>query len=736
MKNKLTVLAFLLLLVTGLSFAQVTTPTVTAPLQNSVGVSIEPTFSWSSGGTYVIEVSTSATSWVAPDLVYTSTVAVASGHTIPETSKLTNGVAYYWRAVAGAGTGTFTTVSSAMPYLMYPSNGAILSGTSTTFSWMTGAVGLRYYMEVDDDINFGSKLVDVNTTNSYYSVLNTVFTQGGTYYWRVIAKNIAGSVVYNYSNIWQFSMPGLPEPIASYPTGNVSIYNNPPTLYWYSTSYNPKVTEYIVHYKNAAGVGTNGTSIALSATEGCFTTTSTNPYVTIPFSLTPGVRYYWRVAAYDGSSDKTLLTNWSPEESFSVYGNVGFALCYPSYPLSGVSVSGTPTFYWYSASFSPVMFYTLEIDNNSNFGSVTVTKADISSSSYALTSAEAALLSSGATYYWRVSASFTSGGTYGPVSTSGSFVYTSSTATATITTPYPSSPTSGTVVGVTNPTLIWSVYSADPLQFKVTWATNPAMTGSTFTTAVESGWINSNSFILSGLTAGATYYWQVKARLATTLTEGEWSTVAWFTTAAGSASVVPLAGSPINGMPINNTNATLSWILPTMSISPLKYEVQYSKKADFSDAVSINDLDKANCELKNLDKDAVYYWRASSKTNSGLKSNYSAPTSFSTGSTVTSIGNKEELPTHFELSQNYPNPFNPTTIINYSLVKNAYVTLKIYDMLGREVATLVNKESAAGKFSVQWNGTDSFGYKVASGIYVYRITAGDFVSSKKMLLIK
>ncbi|MDP3582955.1 MAG: FlgD immunoglobulin-like domain containing protein, partial [Ignavibacteria bacterium] len=192
----------------------------------------------------------------------------------------------------------------------------------------------------------------------------------------------------------------------------------------------------------------------------------------------------------------------------------------------------------------------------------------------------------------------------------------------------------------------------------------------------------------------------------------------------------------INGTPINNSNATLSWILPTKSTSTLKYEVQYSKKADFSDAVSLKNLDKPNVEVKNLDKDAVYYWRASSTTNSGLTSNYSAPTSFSTGSTVTAIENKEVLPTQFELSQNYPNPFNPTTVISYQLPANSFVTLKVYDMLGREVKTLVSQETAAGKYSVDWNGDDSYGNKVATGAYVYRIIAGDFISVKKMLLIK
>ena len=275
------------------------------------------------------------------------------------------------------------------------------------------------------------------------------------------------------------------------------------------------------------------------------------------------------------------------------------------------------------------------------------------------------------------------------------------------------------------------------MQFRVTWATDPAVTGGTFTTAVgTSGWMTSNSFVLGGLTAGATYYWQVQTRLATTSVEGAWSTVAWFTITAGSASVVPLAGSPINGTPINTTNATLSWILPTQSTSVLKYDVQYSKNADFSDAETISNLDKPNVELKNLDKDAVYYWRAASFTNTGKKSDYSAPTSFATGAVVTDVEEQETIPTQFELSQNYPNPFNPTTKITYSLPQNSYVSIKVYDMLGREVRSLVNSEMLAGNHSIEWSGENNFGSKVASGTYIYRITAGNYISTKKMVLIK
>jgi|GEM_PF-5432014 hypothetical protein len=97
---------------------------------------------------------------------------------------------------------------------------------------------------------------------------------------------------------------------------------------------------------------------------------------------------------------------------------------------------------------------------------------------------------------------------------------------------------------------------------------------------------------------------------------------------------------------------------------------------------------------------------------------------------------QEELPTKYDLSQNYPNPFNPSTKINYSLPNSAYVRIIVYDILGREVKTLVNAEQNAGRYTLNWNSDDNYGNRVASGIYIYRIVAGNFVSTKKMMLLK
>jgi hypothetical protein len=93
--------------------------------------------------------------------------------------------------------------------------------------------------------------------------------------------------------------------------------------------------------------------------------------------------------------------------------------------------------------------------------------------------------------------------------------------------------------------------------------------------------------------------------------------------------------------------------------------------------------------------------------------------------------NQSETPNEYSLSQNYPNPFNPVTKIDFSIPKNGLVTIKIYDILGKEVDVLVNKEFSAGVYSIDYDAS-----KLSSGIYFYKITAGDFSKTKKMMLIK
>jgi len=94
------------------------------------------------------------------------------------------------------------------------------------------------------------------------------------------------------------------------------------------------------------------------------------------------------------------------------------------------------------------------------------------------------------------------------------------------------------------------------------------------------------------------------------------------------------------------------------------------------------------------------------------------------------------VPISFRLCQNFPNPFNPTTTIQYSLPQQSHVKLSIYNVLGDEIATLVNEEQHIGDYSFHWNSTDKNNKRLASGIYVYRLQAGGYIAQNKMILMK
>ena len=89
------------------------------------------------------------------------------------------------------------------------------------------------------------------------------------------------------------------------------------------------------------------------------------------------------------------------------------------------------------------------------------------------------------------------------------------------------------------------------------------------------------------------------------------------------------------------------------------------------------------------------------------------------------------IPTEFSLLQNYPNPFNPSTIISYTVPSETKISLRVFNLLGQEVATLVNEKQIAGRYTVDFNAS-----KLASGFYIYRLEAGSVNFTKKMLLMK
>jgi hypothetical protein len=173
----------------------------------------------------------------------------------------------------------------------------------------------------------------------------------------------------------------------------------------------------------------------------------------------------------------------------------------------------------------------------------------------------------------------------------------------------------------------------------------------------------------------------------------------------------------------------------TWNVSPEEdfhyFILEKSTDIEFTDFETINTIDTSYNDTEYVYY-VTYYYRLAVTDYTGNVSDYSETVE----ATILSIDSEGLIPEVFALQQNYPNPFNPITQIKYDLPENSFVNIIIYDMLGRQVRTLVNQTQDAGFKSVLWNAIDSFGSPVSAGVYLYQIQAGEFVQTKKMVLLK
>ena len=147
------------------------------------------------------------------------------------------------------------------------------------------------------------------------------------------------------------------------------------------------------------------------------------------------------------------------------------------------------------------------------------------------------------------------------------------------------------------------------------------------------------------------------------------------------------------------------------------------------------DLTKASLENEDLEDGKTYWWRVRYRDKNLQWSSWSEESSF-TYTTKTDVDNNPGVIKESNLYNNYPNPFNPSTVIKFDVAKKGKVTLRIFTIEGKLVTELMNGEMKSGSYSVTWNGTDSFGTKMSSGIYFYKLQTSDYQKIGKAILIK
>ena len=167
-----------------------------------------------------------------------------------------------------------------------------------------------------------------------------------------------------------------------------------------------------------------------------------------------------------------------------------------------------------------------------------------------------------------------------------------------------------------------------------------------------------------------------------------------------------------------------SWSFTVQPGESRAIELNFGDLADVPEGFDVILTDVEGRAKQNLRLEPSYYFIASVDRH------------FELTVTPKTTGQTALLPTKYELYQNLPNPFNPQTLIKYDLPQAANVRLEVFNILGQKVVTLVDRYEAAGPKSALWDGTDAKGAKVASGIYLYKIIAGEYSATKKMMLVK
>jgi len=241
---------------------------------------------------------------------------------------------------------------------------------------------------------------------------------------------------------------------------------------------------------------------------------------------------------------------------------------------------------------------------------------------------------------------------------------------------------------------------------------------------VNASGVNDTSYVVTGLAGQKTYYWRVSA--ANLAGVSAYSQVFSFTTGFPAT---PTLALPANNTPNVPVEITLQW---HRTASAQKYRVQLARSANFEATamvVDVADFSDTSYAISQLQLNRFYFWRVNA-TNAFGTSLWSETWRFKT-TTSSAIAEVSEAPQHFTLYQNYPNPFNPVTTIAFDLPNEGFVRLKIFDVLGREIVTIIEHDMPPGRHQVPFDGR-----LVGSGMYYYRLEFEMQVQTRRMLLTK
>ncbi len=357
------------------------------------------------------------------------------------------------------------------------------------------------------------------------------------------------------------------------------------------------------------------------------------------------------------------------------------------------------------SSSPPVTSYHIQVGTDSTFTSTVLNDSTIVDTSRIVSG-----LTSGTQYYWRVR---TKNG-----SSASQFSATWDFLTA-LQTPAQVFPQNSSVAIPTNVTLRWSPVPG-ALHYHIQLGTD-----STFVTGItkNDSTIVDTSRTVNGLAASTWYYWRIRARNGV---EGsEFSSVATFRTSGQLPSPVVLAG-PANGVATRGDTVVCIWRHSEPGVVRYWFEISPDSLFHFSVVDSlVADTSKV---VRQLLPDATHWWRVRAWNSDGWGP-FSETRTFVTS--LTGVDDQNDVPTDFVLRQNYPNPFNPSTTISFTLPRAANIRLEVFSLVGQHVATLFEGWREAGVYAVTFTPG-----AIASGLYLYRLSAEGTVITRKMMVLK
>lgn len=530
-------------------------------------------------------------------LVVNQTGIVSTAYTV---SGLNPGTTYFWRVSATSACGgssswssvrSFATASiPAIPTLAGPENAAVCQALNLTLSWNSVSGAVSFDIRVDDNSDFSSPAVsqtDVAATSSSVSGLNA----GTAYYWEVRAKNNCGSYS-AWSSVRNFTTAGNPSsPSLSNPSNSATCQSTSLTLSWNGVS---GATSYDVRVDD----NNDFSSPVISQTDIAATSVSTS-------GLSAGTTYYWAVRTRNGC-DK--YSSWTDSRSFTTAA-AALSAPTPGSPANGDGCQALSVALSWN-SISGATSYSLQVDNNDDFSSPIINKNDLASNEYTITG-----LSEGSTYYWRVSA----GNACGAASSwSSSRNFTTS---VTPSTPSLSEPANSATCQTVNLSLSWnSISGAVAYDIRIddnSDFSSPVVNQTDVVTTASS---------VSGLNAGTTYNWAVRAKNSCGI-YSSWSDSRSFVT-AGNIPDAPGATTPADGASCQAVSITLDW---SDVIGAGTYTLQVDDNSDFSSPLfNQGSLASTLQPVEGLSEGTNYFWRIKAVNSCGVEGPWSSGYSFTT----------------------------------------------------------------------------------------------------------